>query len=1319
MKRILIFVILFVSIFYTGCTNFCIHVESDWIISENPTCQLAGKKYIKCEKCEKVLKEETIEKLSHSVSVYDELVSPTCSELGYKKGKCDLCDEIVTIELDKLEHSLILHNGKDATCTKSGYLDYYTCENCDYTTYEEIASSGHISSNWIIQEDSTCLSEGVKYKECITCHIKLEEDKIEKKEHSYSSEYEYNENIHYVKCECGSYISEKHIFNDGVIIKDATDYEEGIIKFTCDKCGYQKEEIISKTHYNTLTICGYNTLDKVNGYNKNEGIRLYDEVDSNVILSWHKVALTIDNGNYYVNEVVRSGENISKDYDYLLISYNNDLFTNLDINVGDVIKFSSDITNLTKGSINLTFEIANNSFTVSYYLGYDIFETKADLYKAFFTDFYYFIQTIDNNKLLEYNINNCEDFLSFCMDWNANEGSAFTGVGNALCSYYINNEENGTFASQPTTSFIGYCYHNNKYVDFLEFLEIFFAYWRTDEGYSKTDIHGNDFFYSSWASLVDTCKFFYFSSSTLTDKYPWFTKERSPRVHYALDNVPQVAKVKLETGKLTETITLPEIDLMYYTHLGWYDDPILGNKVTQVSESMTVYARFERKTHEITFHDGQNKVYIYVDEGKRVSNIPTPVNDFYNFACWTTIDFEKFDFLNAITCDLDLYSYWSNENSSDAITLDGYNTQSKTSVCDTYMGLRIYDANTSIGSSLYWLKIAIKNIDDSYVISSIRKSGESMPTDYDYIILVYASDSTGKYKLLSDMDLNVGMKVTFSEDITNLKAGEICVTVNFINNKLYNLILIDDSEFYYEPYYISGQITNLPVLTKDDYIFLGWCENITLDDFPISRIDNETYKDLVLYAKWEKDNGNILSNVSDFVKSDTIDTLPEKYQNYDITWLSENPNLYTINNNCGYTNRYYQTHEVQTVKVEAILNNGSEEIYLSKIIQISPIIFDEMTNPKAVYVAESSLTSYMNNSTRYLSSKELFSDKFKANFDMAYYAFANPNSDGSLTINTKYLNKVLALRSEGIRVLIVINGAVKESLQAMVKLSNDDTTRKIFVNNILDLVLSYNFDGVDIDWEFPGTSGLDGFTTDIDKVNLNKLLRDLRKGLDNIQDERGTNYVLSTAIPSTSWGSKRYDFIGDDVLGGINTYCDYVNMMSYDLNNGSYTTHLSPCYSSSAANDYKFGCVYGTIRFTELGLDKEKIILGCAAYGKSYKITEAVDSTKENIALGLKGTLIKLENVIGSYSSGTLYYSGVYNLLNDSNYQNYTEYSNGKVVGSYLYNKTNNIFITYDSVLAIKEKCNYALENGLGIMIWAYGEDATDTIVNTICDNLK
>ena len=70
-------------------------------------------------------------------------------------------------------------------------------------------------------------------------------------------------------------------------------------------------------------------------------------------------------------------------------------------------------------------------------------------------------------------------------------------------------------------------------------------------------------------------------------------------------------------------------------------------------------------------------------------------------------------------------------------------------------------------------------------------------------------------------------------------------------------------------------------------------------------------------------------------------------------------------------------------------------------------------------------------------------------------------------------------------------------------------------------------------------------------------------------------------------------------------------------------------------------------------------------------------------------------------------------------YQQYTEYNNGKIVGSYLYNATDKIFITYDSVEALKAKCELALKNGYGMMVWAYGEDATDTVVDTIADNLK
>jgi len=451
-----------------------------------------------------------------------------------------------------------------------------------------------------------------------------------------------------------------------------------------------------------------------------------------------------------------------------------------------------------------------------------------------------------------------------------------------------------------------------------------------------------------------------------------------------------------------------------------------------------------------------------------------------------------------------------------------------------------------------------------------------------------------------------------------------------------------------------------------------------------------------------------------------------------LTYTSSNSNLFNINNSTGKTSvsKEYQTHKTQTVTV-TVRATFSDSTYIeeSKEITINPVSFDTMAHPISAYFAVSSTTNYMNNNTRYKSTGELFSDNTKQKLDIINYSFAIPQSDGTLTFNDTYIDQVKKLKNYGTRMILVIDGANSSPLKAMVQLCNNDSTRATFVNNIMNLVKTYNFDGVDIDWEFPGTSGLEGYTTEIDQINLNKLLRDLRNVMDTYQDPNGSPYLLTCAIPSSSWGSIRYKFTGNSTLGGINDYCDYVNMMSYDLNNESYTSHLSAAFSSTQSHDYKFSCNYGINKFTELGLDANKIILGSAAYGKAYVITESVSDTDTYLGLNKEAKLCQIKDLSGSYASGTIYYTAITSLMNSGNYTKYTEKNGDNIVGSYLLsnntitvstktgNVTGRIFITYDSVESVQAKCALAKSNtGMGIMIWAYGEDATDTIVNTICN---
>lgn len=1145
--------------------------------------------------------------------------------------------------------------------------------------------------------------------------------------HNYSDEWNFDENNHYYECLCGEKTNvEAHLWNDGEIVKKPNLISTGLKVYKCLVCDATKNEIIDKVVSNELIICGYNTQNAIGDYEKYEGIRLFDkntEIDSS--LYWHKIALKLSNGNYVVSEVVTSGNSLTKEYDYLILAYNNEALVNANFEIGNIVLFSTDIAKLTTGEVNITINKATGeeTFEVNYVLGYEQFDSKDALYEAYFTDYYNFLIKMTDCNMEELNINNLEDFLDICKTWDAYGKNEMAGVGNAFGKYYLVPTKGGTFADQPTTHFIGYCYQNNKYLDLLEFLEVFFAYWRTDEGYTTETNNGNDFFYSSWAAFVDTCKFFYFTSDTITEKYKWFTETRSPRVHYALDHVPGVGEVNLETsGKLSNPITLPELKRMYYTFVGWFDEN--GNEVKTVSSSMTVYAKFIRNTYEVTFKNGSEEVLTKnVKEGLRITDIPTVENEKYEFVSWVLEDFSTYDFLNGVTKNLSFFATWeSTIGNIGRVNINGYNTQEATTGYNQYEGLMLFKSGVTPGSSLYWHKVAIKYDNGEYVISDIVASENKLTSSYDYLLLSYSSETSGKYQQLLDLNLKVGDKVSFSQSLSELSNGSINVDVTFsrTTEKIYNLILIDNDAdtISYVPYIIENSTVILPTPIKVGYKFKGWYLNASFDGATITSIVEVT-SNITLFAKWEeKSLDDVLSFISDVVTSNTVDELPSVLNGSSLSWISEDETLYSIKDGQGFTNRLYQTHQTQTVDVSVKIDDGNTIITQTKTIIIDPVLFEEMTNPKATYFSVSSTSNYTKNNERYLSEGTMFSDKFKENMNMIYYAFAIPQADGTLTLNTSYLDEVKKLKNSGIRVLLVIDGANKTPLQAMVQLCNDDTTRATFVNNIINMITKYNFDGVDIDWEFPGTSGLSGFTTEIDQTNLNKLLRDLRNGLNNIQALNGSNYIISVAIPSTSWGAVRYDFKGNSSLGGINTYCDYVNMMSYDLNKSTHTSHVAACYSSQNSNDYKFGAVYGTEKFVSLGLDKNKIIIGAAAYGKTYSITGTVNMSATYPALGVTGTLTQISGISGSYTSGTIYYSAIAKLEKNDKYVKYTEYKNGKIVGSYLYNATDNLFITYDSVESIIEKCNYASSNGLGIMVWAYGEDSTDTIINTICDNL-
>ncbi len=603
-------------------------------------------------------------------------------------------------------------------------------------------------------------------------------------------------------------------------------------------------------------------------------------------------------------------------------------------------------------------------------------------------------------------------------------------------------------------------------------------------------------------------------------------------------------------------------------------------------------------------------------------------------------------------------------------------------------------------TSAYKLGVSYKN--GKYVIDQIINDGVALSASTktsDYFIFIHP-DNVAPYNLFKTLE--IGDAVDFGIDLPTTSTTSLHATI-----RIYDATKTQNKS-YCKATYVENTI--LPTPTKSKYTFIGYYTNENCTGEKVTMATSS----MTLYACWEENHGevtteNVLDCVSDIVTSNTTDHLLLENEEATFRWSSSNSNLYHINGANATTSKRYQTHQNQyvTVTVEINYKNGETKTK-SKQITIQPVLFEELpSTPVATYFSTGAMYAYKTYNKRYASGGALFSDTTKEALDIIYYAFVTIDANGGCRLdNTSYLNDVLELKNHNVRVVASVSGTSTADSLNFRNITADPTLRATFVNNLMNLVEKYNLDGLDIDWESASSSAT------VVASGMNALMKDLRAEMTVRQAANGTPYFLSCAVPASSWGtaSDRFDFVT------LDKYVDYINIMSYDMNKTNVTTHLSPLNISSYDKGYGFGAVYGAKRLLSLGFPQSKQIIGCAGYGKAYKVTGTVDSTSTYPALGISGSLTKIEGIDGSFASGTLFGNAIAALISTGKYTQYTEMNkSGLLVGSYLYNATDHIFVTYDSKEAVMAKYAYASSiNGMGIMCWCYSEDTSDTVIDAI-----
>lgn len=253
--------------------------------------------------------------------------------------------------------------------------------------------------------------------------------------------------------------------------------------------------------------------------------------------------------------------------------------------------------------------------------------------------------------------------------------------------------------------------------------------------------------------------------------------------------------------------------------------------------------------------------------------------------------------------------------------------------------------------------------------------------------------------------------------------------------------------------------------------------------------------------------------------------------------------------------------------------------------------------------------------------------------------------------------------------------------------------RKRFARTAIKHMRTYNFDGIDIDWEFP-----DGTVRESDPQNLTLLLRELRRQLDGAGREDDRTYELSMAVsPNTAVsGPLEVDEFADAV--------DFLNVMAYDFHGtwSARTNFNAPLYPVPDAPNAtpEFTCDYAMQWWADQPIPREKLTFGLPFYGRTFENVRNEHPRDHGLFQPFEG-------------GGARTFADIQaNVRSSGDYQ-YHWHPKARV--PWLYSEEKDVFIGYDDEHSIKEKTKYAVDNGFGgMMCWELSQDPSNTLIDRI-----
>lgn len=274
------------------------------------------------------------------------------------------------------------------------------------------------------------------------------------------------------------------------------------------------------------------------------------------------------------------------------------------------------------------------------------------------------------------------------------------------------------------------------------------------------------------------------------------------------------------------------------------------------------------------------------------------------------------------------------------------------------------------------------------------------------------------------------------------------------------------------------------------------------------------------------------------------------------------------------------------------------------------------------------------------------------------------------------------------------------------EMAADPVKRQVFVDDCVELI-NMGFDGIDLDWEYPNSPGMniENYGPD-DYENFAILVEEIRAAI-------GADKDITAAFSASPANLAGFDW------ARLSNTMTYFNMMSYDYEGGwsDVTGHNSSLYESSGL------CWDNTLQYMlTAGVSPGKINMGTAFYGRGVNTNGAASLGATTLKTA---TTVQPDGPINTASDftnwtafdGTPFYYYLKNEIENP--------ANGWTiswddVGKVPYATKGNYFLSYDNEQSIALKADYVNDNNLaGVIIWTvFGDWDIGPITTTYANKL-